>query len=314
MHHPKSELDFTGSTPSTPYSHVSSSASHHPVYFVQSPSRYSHDASSRMASVQASPVYGTSPKASPIYNTSPSESPFHSSNPRSSSASRFSGNWRYLRINRKRAKGWPEMESKVIPEDDDPYTDHGVMISPYLLAIIGSALVFGAVCLILWGISRPYAAQISIQRLRVYDFDIGEGSDQTGVPTKFLTLNCTTVTSIHNPATFYGIYVTFELIDIMYLEVTVATGELKSHYQPRKSSRNIGLEIEGNKVPLYGAGAVMEDGKEVPLKLNMEIHSCGYLMGGLVKTKRHWQVSCSFVFNPQGTRDILFQQDSCTYD
>ena len=67
---------------------------------------------------------------------------------------------------------------------------------------------------------------VTFQSLKVNNFYVGEGSDQTGVPTKFLTINSTAIVSIHNPATFFGIYITCKPVDLMFWEITVATGEV----------------------------------------------------------------------------------------
>lgn len=56
------------------------------------------------------------------------------------------------------------------------------------------------------------------------EFYFGQGSDRTGVPTKFVTVNCTATISIHNPAKFFGIYVSSSQIDLMFSEITVASG------------------------------------------------------------------------------------------
>lgn len=57
------------------------------------------------------------------------------------------------------------------------------------------------------------------QSLTAHDFNFGIGSDKTGVPTKMLT--------VHNPATFFGIYVSSKSVNLMFSEITVATGEVR---------------------------------------------------------------------------------------
>lgn len=158
----KSESDVTSlyppSTPASPKYHV---------YYVQSPSLDSHDdtdKASASASVQATPAYNSS---------SSMESPSHAStfgrqsNPRSSSASRVSGNWRWPRMIRKRSgKGWQEFSVNL--EEGSVYDDWHVdeedeSRSPFLVAVVGFAVVFTAFCVIIWGASRPYRPQISIK-------------------------------------------------------------------------------------------------------------------------------------------------------
>ncbi|KAL3532455.1 hypothetical protein ACH5RR_005976 [Cinchona calisaya] len=277
MIHAKAESDFTSISPQS-----SPATPKRPVYYVISPSRDSHDdadKASATASVRDTLAYSSS---GPMESPSDASTYGRQSNPRSSSASRFSGNWRWSsRMNRKRGgKGW--QECNVIQEErgyGDWYADEGDgRRSPILIAVMGFAVVFITFCLIIWGASMPYRPQINIKSLRVEKFYLGEGSDRTGVPTKFLTVNCTATISIHNPATFFGVYVRFKHVDLMYFEMKVATGELKKYYQPRTTSRTISVILDGQRVPLYGAGATLADSREVPMKLNMEIQSRGYLV------------------------------------
>ena len=65
------------------------------------------------------------------------------------------------------------------------------------------------------------------QSLTVHNFNLGGGTDLTGVPTKMLTLNCSFKMTVHNPATFFGIHVSSESVNLMYSEITVATGEVR---------------------------------------------------------------------------------------
>jgi hypothetical protein len=65
-----------------------------------------------------------------------------------------------------------------------------------------------------------------LQSLTVHNFYVGVGSDITGVPTKMLTVNCSMRMTVHNPATFFGIFVSSKSVNLMYSEITVATGEV----------------------------------------------------------------------------------------
>lgn len=58
------------------------------------------------------------------------------------------------------------------------------------------------------------------------DFYAGEGTDETGVPTKMVTLNCSVKISVYNTAAMFGIHVTSGPIRLMFLDITVATGEV----------------------------------------------------------------------------------------
>ena len=65
-----------------------------------------------------------------------------------------------------------------------------------------------------------------MQSLSVDDFYAGEGSDNTGVPTKLITSNFSLKISVYNPATMFGIHVTSGPISLVYSEITIATGQV----------------------------------------------------------------------------------------
>ncbi|KAJ8755904.1 hypothetical protein K2173_024449 [Erythroxylum novogranatense] len=122
----------------------------------------------------------------------------------------------------------------------------------------------------------------------------GEGSDFSGVPIKMLTVNATLRMNIHNLAALFGIYVSSIPINLIYSEITVATGQLKNYYQPQKSRRIVSVTVEGSKVPMYGAGSsltVSETGIVLPLTLKFEIKSRGNVVRKLVRTKHRKRVS-----------------------
>ncbi|MQL91735.1 hypothetical protein Taro_024346 [Colocasia esculenta] len=217
MVHTKSDSDVTSLAPSSP-----PRSPKRPVYYVQSPSRDSHDGD-KSSSMQATPVYN-----------SPMESPSHPSfgrHSRASSASRFSGAFRSSsgrKTNRKRNdKGWPECN--VIQEEgsyDDLDEDGGLSRRcQVVLAFVCFVLLFTVFCLIIWGASRPYKPDVVVKSLVVDDFYYGEGSDNTGVPTKMITVNCSLKISVYNPAPTFGIHVSSSAVNLVYSQITVATGE-----------------------------------------------------------------------------------------
>ncbi|XP_057969735.1 uncharacterized protein LOC131158845 [Malania oleifera] len=300
--HTKSDSDVTSFAPSSPRSPK------RPVYYVQSPSRDSHDGD------KSSSIHATTP----VYN-SPTESPSHPSfggrHSRASSASRFSGTFR----KGSRRRGWPE--SNVIEEEgsyDELYGRKGISRPcQCLIALLGFVLIFTLFCLVLWGSSRPYRVQIAVKNLTVKNFHFGEGSDVTGVPTKMLTVNCSFKMSIYNPATFFGIHVSAAPVNLMYSEITAATGELMEYYQPRKSHRTVSVKLEGNKVPLYGAGAgfaASDSNGGVPMMLLFDVNSQGNVVGKLVRSTHQRHVSCSLVVSSHNIKTIRFKDNSCIYD
>ncbi|RVW96327.1 hypothetical protein CK203_020739 [Vitis vinifera] len=279
MMHATSDSDTTSRSPSPPRSPKRS------MYFVQSPSRDSND-DYKSSSIQATPSC-----------SSPTDSPSHPSSSRhsrASSSTRFSGSLKGNR--RKNGKGW--RECKVIIEEsdyDDLYYEKGLLgRCRTFLALVGFALLFTIFCLGIWGASKPYKPEIKVMacsflmenpflpELCCTQFLLGEGLDATGVPTKMLTANCSMKMSVYNPATFFGIHVSSTSVNLMYAQITAASGQFKKYYQPRKSKRTLLVNLKGDKVPLYGAGAslaIADRNGGVPMKLVFEVQTRGNLVG-----------------------------------
>ncbi|KAJ3694545.1 hypothetical protein LUZ60_010025 [Juncus effusus] len=320
MKHNKSESDVTSLATSSP-----PRSPKRAMYYVQSPSRDSHDGDKSASSMQPTPVYN-----------SPMDSPSHPSfeggthHSRASSASRFSGNLRSSssrkgQRNNKRMneKGWPECN--VIREEgsyDDLDEDEGLSRKcQVILGFLGFVFIFTFFCLIIWGAARPYKPDVIIKSLVINNFYEGEGTDNSGVPTKLITMNCTLKLNILNHASMFGIHASSDSIRLIFSEITIATGELKRYYQPRKSHRAFSLILHGEKVPLYGAGAGLSLSTtttgvpvKVPLTLDFLLKSKGYVIGKLVKVSHNRHISCPISVNPRNSKPIKFSHNSCSYD
>lgn len=79
------------------------------------------------------------------------------------------------------------------------------------------------------------------------------------------------------------------------------------------------VNVKGQRVPLYGAGAslpIMSDSPNtVPMKLDMEIISNGNVVGKLVKTKHLQHITCFLVMtNSRNIEVIVFNEKSCIHD
>ncbi|XP_057768139.1 uncharacterized protein LOC130988340 [Salvia miltiorrhiza] len=290
MMHATSESDMTSIRPS--------SASPR-GYFVQSPSRDSHDdidkcSSSNDRSTLDSP---TAPRHSLTSSSS------------TTAASR---------------RRWNKHYCNVVPEEgaaayyDDYYGEKAYARQCNCLILgITFLLSFSLIWLIVFGVSRTFKAQVTIKSLKIAKLDVGEGSDHTGVPTKLITLNCSANLVIYNPATFFGIDVTSHIAHLKFLDLTVATGQLKKYYQPRKSRRMMWVELVGREVPLYGAGAALaasDEEKGIPFKLEFRIESRGCHLGKLVKTLHTVHFTCfPLISSKLLTKQILFPHNSCKY-
>uniref|UniRef100_A0A0E0DXE9 Late embryogenesis abundant protein LEA-2 subgroup domain-containing protein n=1 Tax=Oryza meridionalis TaxID=40149 RepID=A0A0E0DXE9_9ORYZ len=311
MMHAKSESDVTSLAPSSPPRSPKRGGGvgvGGANYYVQSPSRESHDGGYKSSSMQATPVYN-----------SPNESPSHPSygrHSRSSSVSRFSGT---LRDGSRKAggerkalndKGWPECN---VIEEEGPYEDLAgdTGLSRRCQIVLGFlcfVLLFTVFCLIIWGAARPYEPDVVVKSLTMDDFYAGEGTDHSGVPTKLVTLNCSLHIAVYNPASMFGIHVTTGPIRLLYSEISIGVG------QPRKSHRLVTAVVHGNKVPLYGAGGglmLSSSGGAVPLTLDFDLTSRGYVIGRLVRVTHKVHVTCPIVVDAKKTKPIKFSKKAC---
>jgi len=162
MPHAKTDSEVTSLAPSSP---PRSPPRTRPVYYVQSPSRDSHDGDKTATSVHSTPAL--SPMASPRHS--------HSSVGRDSSSSRFSGHPKRSgskagdkaagRKGAPQGKGWQEIgviqEEGLLLDDDEEHT----RIVPkkcyyFLVFVLGFVALFSFFALVLWGASRSQKPQI----------------------------------------------------------------------------------------------------------------------------------------------------------
>lgn len=76
------------------------------------------------------------------------------------------------------------------------------------------------------------------------------------------------------------------------------------------------VNLQGIKVPLYGAGAslaVSDNSGGVPMMLMFEVRSRGNVVGKLVRSKHQRHISCSMEINSHNSKPIKLKTSSCTY-
>ncbi|KAJ6954936.1 hypothetical protein NC652_006395 [Populus alba x Populus x berolinensis] len=318
--HAKTDSEVTSLAPSSP-----TRSPRRPVYYVQSPSRDSHDGEKTTTSFHSTPVL--SPMGSPPHS--------HSSvgrHSRESSTSRFSGSLkpgsRKISPNDasrggqgKGQKQWKECD--VIEEEgllEDEERRKGLPRRCYFLAfVLGFVILFSLFSLILWGASKPQKPKITMKSITFEQFRIQAGSDSTGVATDMISVNSTVKMTYRNKGTFFGVRVTSTPLDLSYSEITIASGNIKKFYQSRKSQRPVAISVISNKIPLYGSGAGLSSSTgtttlPVPLKMNFVVRSRAYVLGKLVKTKFNRKIECDFTFDPKKLNVPISLKDACTYD
>ncbi|CAH9111144.1 unnamed protein product [Cuscuta epithymum] len=318
--HAKTDSEGTSLAPSSPDN------SRRPVYYVQSPSRDSHDGEKTTMSFHSTPVL--SPTGSP-----PRSSVGHHS--RESSSTRFSGSLKpgSRKVNpngagsgaggqnRKGQKPWKECD--VIEEEglleEDSYRKSHPRRCYFLAFILVFVLLFSMFALILWGASKPQKPKISMKSITFESFAIQAGSDHTGVSTDMISMNSTLKFLYRNTATFFGVHAASSPIHLSYSEITIGSGTVEKFYQSRKSQRTVGVSVVGNKIPLYGSGASLTTTpagattQPVPLKLNMVVKSRAYVLGKLVKPKFTKQIECSIVLDTTKLNHPISLKNACTY-
>ncbi|KAK9706010.1 hypothetical protein RND81_07G098500 [Saponaria officinalis] len=321
MAYMKSDSDLASMATSSPRS--SPKALPQVVYYVQSPSRDSHEEDKLSTSASPSATRVTTPAE--LRSPSDAVSLF-------SLLSRVSGPHGFRRKGRRErerergrgllsrprhVEGLEDVKEEE-PEDEekDIYVnwwrnEEGEELSrscKVLRCMLFLALFFLVGCFIIWCVSKPFVAQIHLKDMKVNNFYYGEGSDIRGVPTKMLTVNCTLNVAVHNTATFFGIHVTCSTIILRYYHLTIASGQ-------KKSWRKTTVNIEGRNIPLYGAGAgfmLSNHGNGVPLILEFVMWTQGNVVGKLIKAKHRQNVTCFLNIN-SNTEIAQFRGDSCRY-
>ncbi|VAH54931.1 unnamed protein product [Triticum turgidum subsp. durum] len=225
--HAKTDSEVTSLAPSSPArSPPRAAASNNPgsgggvmrgsVYYVQSPSRDSHDGETTTkgaTSVHSTPAL--SPMASPRHS--------HSSVGRDSSSSRFSrGHKDKSGGGRKGAppgKGWQEIgviEEEGLLDEEDQRRPMPKRCKYCLIFVGGFAVLFTFFALVLWGASRSQKPQIAMKSITFENFIIQAGTDASLVPTDMATTNATVKFTYKNTGTFFGIHVTADPFTLSY--------------------------------------------------------------------------------------------------
>ncbi|KAM5565722.1 hypothetical protein ABKV19_019639 [Rosa sericea] len=320
--HAKTDSEVTSLAPSSP-----TRSPRRPVYYVQSPSRDSHDGEKTTTSFQSTPVL--SPAGSPPHS--------HSSvgrHSRDSSSTRFSGSLKpgskKIQPNNDGSRGhhhrkgghkaWKDCA--VIEEEgllDDEDRERGFPRRCYFPAfVLGFFLLFTMFSLILYGASKPMKPKITMKSVRFEQFQIQAGSDNTGVATEMISVNSTVKFTFRNTGTFFGVHVSPKPLDLSYSQITIASGTVKKFYQSRRSQRSVTVSVFGDKIPLYGSGASISSSTgttllPVPLKLDFLIKSRAYVLGKLVKPKFNRRVECIVTFDPKKL-NVAIALKNCTYN
>ncbi|CAN8302763.1 unnamed protein product [Cochlearia groenlandica] len=345
--HAKTDSEVTSLAESSP-----ARSPRRPVYYVQSPSRDSHDGGEKTAT--------TSFHSTPIIR-SPMGSPPHSQSSmgrhsRESSSTRFSGSLkpggsRKINEGSKRKGGdgggkeWREcvmIEEEGLLDDGDR-DDGGVPRRCYVLAfVVGFFVLFGFFSLILYGAAKPQKPKIIVKSITFETLKVQAGQDAGGVGTDMITMNATLRMLYRNKGTFFGVHVTSTPIDLTFSQMKIGSGFIKKFYQSRKSERTVLVHVTGEKIPLYGSGSTLippsppaplpkpkkkkkggapvvvvdplppAPPAPVPMKLDFIIRSRAYVLGKLVQPKFIKRIECEINFEHKNLNKHIVITKNCT--
>ncbi|XP_057487883.1 uncharacterized protein LOC130773934 [Actinidia eriantha] len=308
--HAKTDSEVTSLAPSSPAR--SPRGGGRAVYYVQSPSRDSHDGEKTTNSFHSTPVL--SPVGSPGRHSRHSSSSTRFSSKSSAAAA----------ADRHRSKGdkqWKEfnaIEEEGLLDDDNARRRRSCRCY-FLGFLVAFFVLFSFFSLVLWGASRNQKPIVTMKSISFDKFAIQAGNDDSGVATEMVTMNSTVKFVYRNTGTFFGIHVTSTLLDLSYSEsqLTLATGSINKFYQSRKSQRTLTVMMQGTRVPLYGGGVDLssKDGiptAPVPLTLSFMVRSRAYVLGKLVKPNFKKRVQCSVVLDPKKMNMAISLKNSCT--
>lgn len=120
-----------------------------------------------------------------------------------------------------------------------------------------------------------------------------------------------------------GKYAEESFLLLMLIMLTTLTGkfmllQVKKYHQRRKSTSTVYVNLQGSKVPLYGAGVTLAslvevDDRKIPVRLVFDVKSRGNVVGKLVTSKHTRHVSCSVPVDSHNNHPIKLKENACRY-
>eukprot|EP00249_Psilotum_nudum_P005896 c19308_g1_i1 orf=708-1658(+) len=312
--HAKSDSEVTSLAPSSP-----PRSPRRPVYFVQSPSRDSHDGDSKI-SFQSTPLL------------SPIGSPLHPAFSRSRDSSQNLGNPSRGKHDLRKVLPHPRQDGSRSEKLRKPWATCNVIEEePELPGSIKASQIYTGVLVFLscviflillisffWLICKPQHPQLSVKNVVFHNFFMGEGTDLSGVPTKMVSLNCTVQLNFYNPSKYFTVHVNLVDISLDYSELGIATGQMKSFAQVKRSKKTVSVVVKAVKVPIYGAGddlsGVYNAHTGIPLEMIATVHSQYFVVGKMVKPKFQSQATCNLVVALNNMALLSPLRSSCSYN
>ncbi|PWA80015.1 hypothetical protein CTI12_AA198400 [Artemisia annua] len=133
-------------------------------------------------------------------------------------------------------------------------------------------------------------------------FQLGEGVDNTGVTTKFLTCNCSINLLVNIKSSVYGLHINPVVSALSFNNIPFATSmETRALYASSNGPTSFLLYVGTTNKPMYSAGRSMQDildsGKGLSLVVHVKLRSRFHIVGKLIRPKYHHQAECILILN-----------------
>ncbi|KAI3683038.1 hypothetical protein L1987_83525 [Smallanthus sonchifolius] len=161
---------------------------------------------------------------------------------------------------------------------------------------------FGVALLFFYLITKPPSPIISLKIERMNEFRLGEGVDNTGVTTKFLTCNCSINLLVNIKSRLYGLHIHPVVLTMSFDDIPFATStEKQALYASTNGPTSFLLYLGTTSKPTYGAGRSMQDildsGKGLSLVVHVKLSSRFHVIGKLIRLKYHHRAECVLIVN-----------------
>ncbi|MCO5549341.1 hypothetical protein L7F22_002810 [Adiantum nelumboides] len=345
--HAKSDSEVTSLPGSSP---PRSPHGHHgillrpPAYYVQSPSRDSHDGGDSKLSFQSTPLL--SPVGSPLHPlatasaTSDARS-LTSSLPPATARKHHHHHSRGARVQPQPASSPASVTTsshhshnindayhkKLLPttiyEDEEEYgrnrakksSSMAAQIYTFLFVILACVAFLFLFILFFWLICRPSSPALSVKNIVFHNLYVGQGADASGVPSMLLTVNSTVQIDYENRSRYFGAHLDPLSVDYRYSELTVASTEMDGYVQGKSSRKVIPIGVRALKVPLYGASTISSEKKpSVPVTAMVSVCSRYYIVGQIVKSRFCTSIECNLDVSSSSMALLNPIKKACIYD
>jgi hypothetical protein len=189
----------------------------------------------------------------------------------------------------------------------------------FLIAVLFSVAVFFIGALVFWLVTMPHKPKVTVQRIAFQYFNLQDGIDNGGVPTKTVSLNATLDLQLYNPSSTFGYHVEPSEANLMYLDLPLGTGQIGLNFLQKQVATKYQVKVSASTEYLHGAGPSFTTLYQatgttgVPLQVIGSVQSHAYVVGKMIKSDFSSGFTCNFNFSPNGTAHWKVQQLACNY-